>query len=114
LSDNMLDFSLTKKMLKEFEELASRYKKLTDALIKDVETAGMHITDSDLLEISRLNVNCYITQEYISDLLETVHEDRTGSLKLYPQEEANLVKCVRALIESRQSLLDSNISLEIH
>jgi len=110
----MPDFSLTRQMIEDFVNLSLRYKSITDELIKFITKEEVVYPEETVVELTKLNVNAYITHDYVSGLLKIAKDRTDGTLELLPAEEANVVKCVRSLIESKKSLLESNISLEVH
>ena len=101
-------------MLDDFLDLTNRYKVITDEVIKFISGGAYICTEDAIIEMTKLNVNCYITSDYLVKLLEEVSEDSRGVLKATPVQEANVVKCVRSIIESKKLLLTHGISLELH
>ena len=110
----MPDFSLTREMIEDFVDLSMRYKSITDELIRLISKEEVVYPEETVVELTKLNVNAYITHDYVSGLLKIAKDKADGTLELFPAEEANVVKCVRSLMESKKSLLGSNISLEVH
>ena len=110
----MPDFSLTRQMIEDFVNLSKMYKSITDQLMKMITSEEVTYPEETVVELTKLNVNAYITHDYVSGLLKISKEKADGTLELFPAEEANVVKCVRSLMESKKTLLESNISLEVH
>ena len=101
-------------MVDDFVLMVSQYKVMTDELIRLVSREEWGCTDDMIVEISKLNVNCYITSEYIVNEMKHIEVDEHGVLKTNPTQEANLVKCVRSIMDSKKYLSASNVSLEMH
>ena len=106
--------SVTRKVIEEILGMAIQYKMITDNLLKYVVSEDLKLTEEVVIEISKLNVNSYISQEYSEQILESTDEREDGSLDLYDDEMATVQSCLRSLIESKKVLLKSSISLELH
>jgi len=114
LSHKAPGISVTRKVIEEILGMAIQYKMITDNLLKYVVSEDLKLTEEVVIEISKLNVNSYISQEYSEQILESTDEREDGSLDLYDDEMATVQSCLRSLIESKKVLLKSSISLELH
>lgn len=114
LSHKAPGISVTRKVIEEILGMAIQYKMITDNLLKYVVSEDLKFTEEVVIEISKLNVNSYISQEYSEQILESTDEREDGSLDLYDDEMATVQSCLRSLIESKKVLLKSSISLELH
>lgn len=112
--NNVFDFSITRKMVENFLSDAEKYAMITEEIIKFIAGGTYDCSDATLMELTKLNVNCHISIEYVKKMLEDSTENNKGVLNTNPESEANLVKCVRSLMESRKALKSSGISLEKH
>ena len=105
---------VTRKVIEEIMEMAVQYKMVTDNLLKYTLSEDLKYAEEVVMEVSKLNVNSYISQNYSQQILDSANEREDGSLDLYDEEMITVQSCLRSLIESKKALLKSSISLEIH
>lgn len=89
-------------------------KQITECLIRECLSGDLKCAEEVKVELCKLNVNSYIFENYLSELIGLVPGAKDGTLELHEEEVANIYKCVRSVMDSKKALVISNISLELH
>ena len=74
----------------------------------------INLSESTLIELTKLNVNSFLFKEYMASIDPMLEEDKDGYLDLTDLEVSNIWKCLSSLTESKKVLLKSSISVEVH
>lgn len=110
MSHKVIKFKFTEKTLKQYKEMSRTNKQITECLLRE----DLKYSEEVRVELCKLNVNSYIFENYLSELIGMVPTAKDGTLELHEEEVTNIYKCVRSVMDSKKALMISNISLELH
>lgn len=114
MSHKVIKFKFTEIALKEYKEMSRTNRQITECLMRECLSGDLKYSEAVKIELCKLNVNSYIFENYLSELIGLVPSTKDGTLKLHEEEVANIYKCIRSVMDSKKALMISNISLELH
>jgi len=104
---------LAETKIKEFYSLIEKNMTFCKSLMFDHFMGQKSVSEETLFQITKLYSNSYLFKDYLDVIIPPKKLDIEGLYSLETEEVQNVTKCIICLIEAKQELHASGISLVI-